>query len=424
MKLRTRLLTLLLGAIIPFLLTISIVYWQTSEVLAFKVAASRTELELLNLTTFRAKVRDRLLITYEVLLGFDRARSLEQLKAAENEINKSIERLRVLYGEVQASPAQASISLYADLDQVLDQVGGFLELRDFENAKQLLLTTRRELFVGKFIPEITRAISLLEARSRSDSQIFATKLAYIKWLVVGLFLLGLLVSGFIAAFLFLNLVKRLKEMEIATEAIGVGRLDVVLNVKGSDELAALAKTFNIMVTQVKLHQEVIKGQASDLVQSQAQLFETAKLSTLGEMSAGMAHEMNQPLAGISLAVDLIRKLNEKKLLSEVELDTALKEITTSIERCNRVIKHVREFSRQGNLEFGPLSVNETMQSALMLMGAQLKLRGIQIVTDLHEGLRPVNGDPFQLEQVWINALANARDALDELAIELVDEERP
>ncbi|MGK5085961.1 ATP-binding protein, partial [Bdellovibrionota bacterium FG-2] len=159
---------------------------------------------------------------------------------------------------------------------------------------------------------------------------------------------------------------------------------------------------------------LIKQQSVALNESQAMLFHASKLSTLGEMSAGMAHEMNQPLTGISLAAQTIRKLKAKNLLNDKDLESALSDIEVSTKRCSKVIQHVRSFARQDKHIFTSVDVNETLSSALMLLEAQLKLRGIEVTRELEEGLPQFIGDPFQLEQVWINQLSNARDALEEM----------
>ncbi len=160
----------------------------------------------------------------------------------------------------------------------------------------------------------------------------------------------------------------------------------------------------------------IKSAELALKKNRDQLFETSKLASLGEMSAGMAHEMNQPMAGITLAVATIKKLKEKNLLTDAELESALTDILASVKRCTKVINHVRAFARQETQNFALINVNETLSSALMLMKQSLKLSGIEVVQDLSVVLPEISGEPFQLEQVWINSLSNAKDALDERAL--------
>ncbi len=158
----------------------------------------------------------------------------------------------------------------------------------------------------------------------------------------------------------------------------------------------------------------IKRSELELKRNRDHLFETSKLATIGEMSAGMAHEMNQPMTGITLAVAMIKKLKEKNKLTDEELDSALKDILTSVKRCTKVIDHVRAFSRQQTEDFGPISVNDSIDAAMILMKESLRLRNIEVTKTLTENLPEIRGERFQLEQVWINLISNAKDALDEL----------
>ena len=167
------------------------------------------------------------------------------------------------------------------------------------------------------------------------------------------------------------------------------------------------------LTERKAQKVMIENKQSNLMSTQEQLFQTSKLATLGEMAAGMAHEMNQPLSGIMLAAQMIKKLKEKNLLTDEELKDNLSKIQQSVERCTKVIEHVRTFSRQEKPKFSDVDVNEILESSLILLGEQLRLRGIEVVKTLGDALPKIQGDPNQLEQIWINLLTNSRDALEE-----------
>lgn len=166
----------------------------------------------------------------------------------------------------------------------------------------------------------------------------------------------------------------------------------------------------------KMNEELerrIEERSNELNDTQAQLFQTSKLATLGEMSTGLAHEMNQPLGGISLIAKNFRKLLERGRLSKEEIESGLDDIETSVKRMSKIIQHIRTFARQDTLKFIQVDVNETIDSALSLLGEQLRLHEIEVVTDLSTSLPRITGEPYQLEQVWINLITNARDAVDE-----------
>lgn len=145
----------------------------------------------------------------------------------------------------------------------------------------------------------------------------------------------------------------------------------------------------------------------------SQLVQRDKLSTLGEMATGMAHEINQPLNGIALVMATFRKLMAKKLLNDENLTNGMKDIETCIKRMTQTITHIRVYARQETLAFAAVDLPVTIDSALMLMGEQLRMHEIKVVTKVEPGLPKIQGEPHQLEQVWINLISNARDALEE-----------
>jgi DNA-binding response OmpR family regulator len=232
---------------------------------------------------------------------------------------------------------------------------------------------------------------------------------------------GIMVTGF-------------KDQELAIRSLRAGAIDYIIKPINLDELLfsikraierinlnrdRLYRNRELKISSEiisKMNQELerrIEERSMELSQTQAQLFQTSKLATLGEMSAGLAHEMNQPLGGISLIAKHLRKLMERERLSKEEIESGLGDIEASVKRMSKIIQHIRTFARQDTLQFTEVDVNETIDSALSLLGEQLRLHEIEMVQELSPALPRIAGEPYQLEQVWINLIANARDALDE-----------
>ena len=157
----------------------------------------------------------------------------------------------------------------------------------------------------------------------------------------------------------------------------------------------------------------IEERTQELSQTQTQLFQTSKLATLGEMCAGLAHEINQPLTGISLIAMNIKKLIERRLLTEKEIKEAIQEISDNVKRMSNIVTHIRAFARQDIHNFIQVNVNECIKKALNLLGEQLRLHDIKIIKELDYNLPMIEGEPYQIEQVIINIISNARDALDD-----------
>jgi len=148
---------------------------------------------------------------------------------------------------------------------------------------------------------------------------------------------------------------------------------------------------------------------------EAQILQSARLVSLGQMAAGVAHELNQPLTAISTTAGSVYvRLVEKIGLSEEEMKEMMQDVLGLVDRMSGTIDHLRVFSRDKSQEPGyPFSVNDVIHSSLRLVEAQLKSHGIALHLDLGDGLPPVSGHPHQMEQVFLNLLGNARDALDE-----------
>lgn len=149
----------------------------------------------------------------------------------------------------------------------------------------------------------------------------------------------------------------------------------------------------------------------------AQLLQSARLVSLGEMAAGVAHELNQPLAAIStVAGDVHLRLLEGRRIEDEQLKEMMSQLTGLVRRMSGTIDHLRVFSRDSSEEPHVLvPLNDVVSASLRMVQAQLANRGIEVVVDLEPDARVVAGHPFQLEQVFLNLLANARDAIDERA---------
>jgi len=146
---------------------------------------------------------------------------------------------------------------------------------------------------------------------------------------------------------------------------------------------------------------------------QAQLAQAGKLSTLGEMAAGMAHELSQPL-------NILRMSAEGALLRMADAPTsatagreALQQVAEQADRMARIIDHIRLFSRKDTAPTQVFDARVPVRLAAEMMDNQLAAAGIRLDLDLPAGSAPVKGRPVQLEQVIVNLLANAKDSIKE-----------
>ena len=150
------------------------------------------------------------------------------------------------------------------------------------------------------------------------------------------------------------------------------------------------------------------------LEAEQQLIQASKMATLGEMATGVAHELNQPLSVIKTASRFfIRKINRNEKIEDEILSTMATEIDSYVDRAAKIINHMRQFGRQSDVTLEKVQINNVLERAMEILGQQLKVRGIEVVWNLAPDLPLILADPDRLEQVFINLLINARDAIDE-----------
>ncbi|MBF0344776.1 MAG: PAS domain S-box protein [Nitrospirae bacterium] len=144
---------------------------------------------------------------------------------------------------------------------------------------------------------------------------------------------------------------------------------------------------------------------------QLKMLTSSKMATLGEIATGIAHEINQPLTYISSFLQgLILEIKQGLL----NTDDLKKEAVVSYKQVNRIvdiIQHLRTFGRRDDIEMEPVSIETIIHNSLLLMGERIRLRNIVLTKKIEPDLPPVTGSANQLEQVFINLLQNAMDAL-------------
>ena len=153
---------------------------------------------------------------------------------------------------------------------------------------------------------------------------------------------------------------------------------------------------------------------TESVQRETQLIQASKLATLGEMAAGIAHELNQPLNVIKIGSDFLKEVvrGGKKIRDE-ELDTVTQEISSQVDRASGIIKHMRDFARIADTKPGKADINKPIRDVFKIIGEQLRLRQIELELHLDENLPPIMADSNRLEQVFINLVTNARNAMED-----------
>jgi two-component system NtrC family sensor kinase len=213
---------------------------------------------------------------------------------------------------------------------------------------------------------------------------------------VGLAAAAVAVAGLLLWWLSRRLVSRpVSALAAGTRRVAAGDLTTTIPATNHNELGELARAFNTMTAR--------------LSEDQRQLAQADKLASVGRLAAGVAHEINNPLTGVlTYASFLLDRAGE-----DGERRADLEVIVRETKRCREIVRGLLDFARQTPPRRQPTDLNSVVRRAVAVVMNQLQLRHVALTIDLADDLPPVEADPNQIEQVFVNLLLNAADALGE-----------
>jgi signal transduction histidine kinase len=214
---------------------------------------------------------------------------------------------------------------------------------------------------------------------------------------LGLLLLAATI-GLISAY---RISRPLEQLSQATRVVGQGQFDINVQVSSSDEIGTLAQSFNDMAVGLKDRDEKLRQANLALVQSE-------KMSAFGQLSAGIAHEVKNPLTGILGYA----QLTKRKFNPDDPLYKNLEVIEKETKRCRSIIDNLMRFARAEHSEKQPTDVAQTIRDAVAIVDHQLGIKQVAIELDVPPDLPRVNANANQLQQVVMNLMINAQQALE------------
>ncbi|NIO10165.1 MAG: HAMP domain-containing protein [Deltaproteobacteria bacterium] len=198
-----------------------------------------------------------------------------------------------------------------------------------------------------------------------------------------------------------RMTRPIEKLSDAAGDVGKGRFDVQIDISSRDEIGMLAGSFKRMTTELKTREEALEHAQSQLVQSE-------KMAAFGQLGAGIAHEVKNPLAGILGYTQLsIRKMNKEDVLYK-----NLQVIEKETKRCRTIIDNLLKFARQEKVSFEPVEINRVVDDAVAIVDHQLGMHQIKLERDCAPGLPRVMGNGNQIQQVLMNIMINAQQAMD------------
>ena len=217
-----------------------------------------------------------------------------------------------------------------------------------------------------------------------------------------------------------------KKLIQGTREVSNGNLEYSIENPGRDEMGKLASSFNIMTDDLrKAKREItswskqlenrVKDKTEELEKTQKRNLQIEKMASLGQLSATVAHELNNPIAGILTYSKLIQKKLNKDTLSEEEkngLLKYLKMIETESARSGNIVKNMLLFSRQNAIDMKPHDLNQIIEASLDLIAHHLELHNITLVKELQPEMPMIDVDDNQIKQALLALYVNAVEAME------------
>ena len=193
-----------------------------------------------------------------------------------------------------------------------------------------------------------------------------------------------------------SILRRISTLKQGTENLAAGEFKIIPTTDGpTDEVSGLINNFNQMVEALE--------------QKQEQLIQSKKMASIGTFSSGIAHEINNPLNNISLSTDTL--IEDFDSMEEDEIKEILDDIMEQTERASKIVRNLLDFSRAQSSETQPLYIDFILHKTTDLIANELLIHKINLKKDIADLLPMVNGDLQKFQQVFLNLIINAEQAI-------------
>ena len=315
-----------------------------------------------------------------------------------------------------------------------EKKSGVIDSSD-SDAEMLFYSTEKYTSTVEYESPKWRIVVVQEKRDALSN------LSKLKYNVIYVLISGLFLVVLISIFLSRSIVKPIQTLIHGMSRVSDGDLSYKTSVKSRDEIGLLGVAFNDMLMRLnKAHQELqsktvelhdafnkisllnitlekrVEERTKELREKQHQLVQAGKLAAIGQLGAGIAHELNNPIAGIlgytQFMLDIVSKENLK--IDEVyTFKKYLQHIENGSRRCKEIVQNLLQFARKSPEEVVSVNVNNVVEDTLSLIERQLLVNKIEVIKNLAPDVKQVDGNRVQLQQVFTNIIINAQQAMPE-----------
>ncbi len=225
--------------------------------------------------------------------------------------------------------------------------------------------------------------------------------------LLALSLAGIVVGGGVVWFFVRRITRPLVELRDNAEAVGRGDFSRRIEQVSNDECGDLAEEFNQMTSSLQSSRAELERAMQQVRTTQEQLVQSEKLSAVGQFVAGVAHELNNPLTAVVGFSELLQSMP-----GDAKTHEHLDRIAKSAHRCHKIVHSLLSFARQHPPERKLVDVHVVIDEVLEIMAYDLRTSNVTVKREFSTELPPVLADAHQLQQVFVNILGNARQAMD------------
>lgn len=251
--------------------------------------------------------------------------------------------------------------------------------------------------------EIIGSLGIIQHTSFLEEDIWATRLAIVATMVV----LIVLITASILYLIRFNITRPVSDLIKKIQRVGRGEFDTEALVNRKDELGELGQEFNQMAANLREAEKRILEEEDKKSELEQRMRHLERLATIGQLASGLAHEIGTPLNVISGRAVYLKKGMTNRELMEKNVDI----IVRQSQRITKIIKQLLNFSRKESSELVRTQIPPAIEGALELLRHRIRKQGIKVLKTFSTDLPCVEGEPEQLQQVFLNLIHNAVQAM-------------